>query len=467
MRQRLLLPALLMVMIVTALVSGLGTPLIPQMVTHYRVSLRDAQWVLTLPMLVGAVLSPLIGRLGSPGRRRPLLLVSLSVVSLGLLLSALPAHEQPYGFALMLVGRALQGVGLALAPIAMSITSSVLEPERALPAIAILSSATIAAAGFAFPLSSLFAGIAGLQSVYWVGVVLALMTLGLVWYAVPRSVIGPTAPIDWWGALILAGGSGALLLLLSALHSWGPLTLLAVALGSTVLISWWVLRSLRVASPLIDLRLAASQQVGLAHLTIVLAGTGTYLIIALVMIAGQDDAAAGLPALFTGFFLLPYSIFSVLGARFSNQMRGRIPAVMLMLIGTGIYVVSSAVLMLWHGDAAALFIGMAIAGAGSGCVFAVAPQLIVQAVPQEAVSSALSFNMLLRYIGFSAGSALCPVLIAVAERGAAGGAPGGRGDGLGGGLGGLFGDSYTLPFFVAGLFFAGAAAIILLRRRSA
>lgn len=444
-RGRLFVPSLSMVMIITALVSSLGTPLIPQMVAGYGVSLEAAQWVLTIPMLTGAILSPLIGRLGTPGRQRPLLLVCLGLVALGLLLSALPL-----GFPAMLAGRALQGIGLSLAPIAMAIASNALGAERALPTVANLSAASVAAAGLSFPLSSLFAGVAGVAGAYWVGLVLAIGTLVMVWIAVPAGgTEAEVVSIDWWGAAVLAGGSGALLLLLSRVHAWNGWTSLVTALLSAALVLFWVIRSLRIPFPLIDLRLAAARGVSLAHIAVMLAGLGTYLMLPLVIIAGQDEHAADLSPLFSGFLMIPYSVMSVLGSRIGNRLRGRYPLPRLLLAGSLCYIAANALLAFGAGSVWALLAGMAIAGIGSGSTYAVIPQLVVQQVPEESTSSALAFNMLLRYIGFSAGSALCPVLLSVGDQRAT--------DGSG---------RYVLPFLVAAGFFVVNACVILLRGRT-
>lgn len=436
MRDRLLLPALTLVVSITSLVASFGTPLIPKMVDHFGVPLHDAQWVLTVPMLSAAVLCPLIGGLGGAGRQRRLLLICLGVVALGLALSALPL-----GFTAMLVGRAMQGVGLALAPVAISIARGALG-ERSLPAIANLSVANVVAAGLSYPLASLLAGTLGVHGAYAVALLLTLATLLLVWYAVPETAQAEAFRIDWWGALILAGGAGAVLLMLSQLGLWSPLTSIAVTVGGALLISFWSIRSLRVDHPLIDLRQAASPKVSLAHIVILLAGVGGYLFVPLVMLAAQDEHAAGIPFALIGLFFIPYSLMAAIGSRMGNRLRGVLSLTALLIIGTSSYILGSVVLALWHSSVLALVVGMAIGGFGSGCTFAIAPLLIVQQVPSSSISSALSFNLLLRYFGFSIGSALVPVLVTVAASST--------------------GDSYTIPFLAGAGFFALCVIALLL-----
>ena len=56
---------------------------------------------------------------------------------------------------------------------------------------------------------------------------------------------------------------------------------------------------------------------------------------------------------------------------------------------------------------------MAVAGFGVGGVFAANPTLIVASVPASETGSAMSFNQVLRNIGFSVGSALAGVILSV------------------------------------------------------
>src|SRR3954469_581386 len=57
-RQRVLVPGLVFVATVVALVSSLGAPLVPRIAEVRDVPVGDAQWSLTITLLVGAVATP-------------------------------------------------------------------------------------------------------------------------------------------------------------------------------------------------------------------------------------------------------------------------------------------------------------------------------------------------------------------------------------------------------------------------
>jgi MFS family permease len=81
-----------------------------------RVSLSTGEWILTATLLTGALATPVMGRLADGPRQRTVILLALSAVVVGCVLSAVSN-----GFILLIIGRALQGVGLGLLPAAMAI----------------------------------------------------------------------------------------------------------------------------------------------------------------------------------------------------------------------------------------------------------------------------------------------------------------------------------------------------------
>src|SRR3712207_9314971 len=131
---RALVPVLVFVGTVVAVISSLGAPLVPAIAETMRTTLPSAQWSLTATLLVGAVATPVVGRLGDGPHRRGVVLAVLAVVTLGGVLAALPL-----GLGWLIAGRALQGVGLGLTPLAMATAREALEGDRSRPAIAALS----------------------------------------------------------------------------------------------------------------------------------------------------------------------------------------------------------------------------------------------------------------------------------------------------------------------------------------
>src|SRR5690349_13712678 len=147
-RARAFVPSLLAIGLVVSVISSLGAPLIPTIAQDLHASLSATQWSLTATLLVGAVASPVVGRLGDGRHRRTVLLACLALVALGGAVAALATSLPP-----LLAGRALQGIGLALLPLTMAAARDHLPAGRAGATIATLSVTAAVGVGLGYPIT--------------------------------------------------------------------------------------------------------------------------------------------------------------------------------------------------------------------------------------------------------------------------------------------------------------------------
>lgn len=411
---RLLLPTLVLLTTSTSVVSSLGGSLVPQVASRYDVALGSAQWILTGPMLVGAVATPILGRLGGNTRRRPVILSSLLIVSLGLLLAAMPT-----GFAGLIAGRLMQGVGIALLPLALAAARDNLPPERAKGALGLLSVTGVAGAGISYPLAAWLAETANINMAYGAGFLVTAFTLVLAARVLPDSTVTGADTVHWTGAVLLSSGTLGVLLALTAAPHLGLRSMwlwLLIGLGA-VSVLLWIRLSLRHPTPLVDLRLATGRAVLAVHFAGLVAGVAGYMLLALVMIQVQLPPSTGFglgePLTVAGLLLTPYALFSFLGSRLSVWASGHIGLDLALPLGGAIYVAATGVYTFTHGSVAVVGLVMALAGVGSGFAFAAMPGLVIRETPAEETGSALSFNVLLRFLGFAVGSTLATTVLAV------------------------------------------------------
>lgn len=419
MRERRVLLALALVTTVTAVVSSLGAPLVPAVAARYDVAIASAQWALTATLLTGAVATPVVGRLGNGRLRRPVILAGLGVVLAGCVLSALPL-----GFGALVAGRALQGVGLALVPLALAVARDVWSGERLPPRLGLLSVTTVAGAGVGYPVTALVAEHLGLAGAYWFGATLVALTLALALLDLPVARDRAIQPVDVPGALLLSVGMVGVLLAVSQGDAWGWLSPRVVVLGlaGLALLATWVRRTLRTRHPLVDLRLARRPGVVGPHLVALALGAAMYALLTLVVVVvqapsgtgarGADDGyGLGLGVAAAGLVLVPYSVASVLGNQLARRVARRLGPGVVLPIGCTAFAVGLAQVALAHEQLWQVLVAMALGGLGSGFTFSSIPALLVPHVPRSETASALAVNQLLRYLGFSVGSALSVALL--------------------------------------------------------
>src|SRR4051812_14236550 len=395
---------------VVAVVSSLGAPLIPTIATVEHVSLADAQWSLTITMLVGAVTTPTLGRLGDGPHRPTVVLIALAAVTLGCILAAL---SLPYGW--LVAGRALMGLGLGLTPLAMATARDVIRDSRS--TVALLSVTTIAGVGLGYPLTGVIAQHLSFHAAFGFGAVVSGLALASAAAVMPSSRDRPRHPIDVLGAVLLGAALGGLLLVLSEAEAWGWLSWEAIGIGvaSVLLAVGWVRQELRVAHPLVDLRLIRNKLVLTADVTGLFAGVGMYLLMSLVIRYVQTPTSAGYglgeTVVVAGFVLLPFSVASITATRVVPRLARRTSPERVLPIGCGIFVLATLMFIVARGSLWQVMVVMAVAGLGVGCPFAALPGLIVSAVPAEETGSAMSFNQVVRYVGYSIGSALSATVL--------------------------------------------------------
>jgi MFS family permease len=412
-RERLLVPELVAIGLAVAVVSSLGSPMVPTVADDYDVALGTAQWGLTAALLAGAVVTPVLGRLADGRYRRQVIITALGTITAGGAIAALSSE-----FSGLLVGRALQGIGLGLMPMAMAVARDHLPVERGTRAVAALSVTTATGVGIGYPISGLLVDTVGLRGTFVVSAgVTGLVMLGGV-VSIPHSDHRVQQPIDLLGATALAAGVSAVVVALSELPSWGAASapfvgLLTLSAGA---IAVFVRRTLTTRHPLVDLRSLSVPSVRVAHTVAVLAGVGMYFLFSLAIRYVQTPVSTGYgqgrTVLAAGLILTPFSVASLAVNRLSGVVRRRMDGRWLMPLGCGAFVAALVAFGWARSEVWQLVVVMTLAGIGVGTVFAAMPQMIVAAVPAAETGSALGFNQVLRTIGSSVGSAASAAVLA-------------------------------------------------------
>ncbi|TAL21561.1 MAG: MFS transporter [Frankiales bacterium] len=412
-RQSWLVPVLVFTTVIAAIVSSLGAPLIPSISTALEVPLGTAQWSLTAALLTGAVSAPILGRLGDGPRRRETLIGALVAVTAGGVIAALAPT-----LALLVVGRALQGIGLGLVPLTIAAARDHLPPERAPGTIALLAVCAAAGSGAGYPISGLIADRAGVWAAFWFGAAFSGIALLCVVLVVPSSRARPPAGLDVLGATLLSAGLVALLLAIAQgdVWGWGSPLVIGLLVGALLVLTLWTVQQLRSRAPLVDLRLLRRPVVLTGDGCAVVLGIAMYMYISAVTAYVQTPRGAGYgfsaTVVVAGLCLVPFSVLSIAASRALPRLTQAVGPRALLPIGCLVVASGGAFFALLHSALWQAFVMMGIVGVGFGLTFAAIPGIIVRAVPDSETGSAMGFYQVVRYIGFSLGSALTGSILA-------------------------------------------------------
>ncbi len=145
-----------------------------------------------------------------------------------------------------------------------------------------------------------------------------------------------------------------------------------------------------------------------------LAAVGMYLLISPVTRFVQTPRSTGYglggTVVVAGLVLVPFSATSYL-ARSAASWLVRRTSYEFVLPFSAVLLASVVMFSLARGSIWEIVVIMGVAGLGVGSIFAVTPAYFLRAVPATETGSATSFNQILRYVGYSVGSALSAVLL--------------------------------------------------------
>lgn len=213
---RLLVPVLCFIITTIAVMQTSVVPIVGTIRDQLGVSTTAAGWVLTANLLAAAVTTPLLGRLADLRGKRPVLLTVLAVVLVGSLLCA--ATDS---FALLLLGRVLQGVSFALFPVGIAVLRAELPPQRLIGAMGLFSGTLGVGGAIGMVLTGLMVSGGDYRRVFWLVAAFNVVALLSAFLVVPKRRRAEGGRIDWLGAALLAVGLALVLLALSEGGTWG------------------------------------------------------------------------------------------------------------------------------------------------------------------------------------------------------------------------------------------------------
>ena len=384
--------------------------LLPSFAELLSISADDASWLITATLLTSAVATPVVARLADMYGKRLMMIICILLMASGSLVAALSAGS----FALLILGRALQGFSSALIPVGISIMRDELPKEKVSSAIALMSATLGIGGALGLPLGGLLFGQFGWSSVFWLSVVVGLAIGVAVLLVVPESGVKTRGRFDLLGAVLLSAALTCLLLVISKGARWGGESIALLLTATAVLLAVWFPYSLKVSQPLVDLRTSARRPVLFTNLASILVG---FALMANILVSTQqlqlppEAGGYGLGALQAGLAMVPGGlamvVFSPVSGKMINVLGGRIT----LITGCAIMGVAYVGRVFLDHSLLSIVIGSAVVSVGSAIAYAAMPSLIMANVPITETASANGLNALLRALGTSTASAVIAGLL--------------------------------------------------------
>jgi MFS family permease len=412
-RSNLILAVLALAGTAFALLQSVVVPALPDIERALGAGSAGGTWVLTANLLATAVLTPVLGRLGDMHGKDRVLTGVMMVLGLGTLVCAL-APTLP----VMLAGRALQGAGGAVFPLAFGIVRDELPRERIAGAVGLVSSLLGIGAGLGLVVSGPIVATLGWRWLFWIPFAVLVVSTVLARRCVPPSPVRTPARINLTSAGLMVAGLSTLLVAVTEAGSWGwtsPRTGGLLAAGAA-LVTAWVRRELASDNPLVDMRLMAVRGVWTTNVAAFLLGVGMYasiaVIPALVELPRSTGFGFGCSITAAGLFMLPTAFPQLIIGPFTGRIERRIGSRAQLLAGVTLMLAGYAALAVAHATAMELIGDTVALGLGLGLGLGALANLIVASVSQAQTGVATAMNTVMRTLGGAFGAQVAASLIA-------------------------------------------------------
>ncbi|WP_432984048.1 MFS transporter [Dactylosporangium sp. CA-233914] len=345
-------------------------PLQGSLVTTYHLSATQAAWTLSAASIATCAMVPILARLSDRFGLRRLFLVSLGLVTIGQLVCSLAGN-----FEVLVIGRSVLGCS-AGAALVFSLIRETSKNEHELNRN---SGVITSAIGGGIALSFLVGGAVlrlhgSVSDFFWIVTAVCAALWLLSWLFLNDSPVRARSRVDWLGAALLAGALVSLVLAVSQGNAWGWTATSIVTLfivGGALAVAW-TLWELRVAAPMVNLRVVSRRTIWPALVVYGIANSlGIYTSLTVSgyvqtpSIAGYGMSASPLMA---GVYLLPISIPIALGGFLAGPIIRRIGAGVCLTAGVVVIVADEISFAYNHDSVLEIVVGTFVFGSAYSLV---------------------------------------------------------------------------------------------------
>jgi MFS family permease len=438
-------------------------PAIPEIIIDLDISYEDSSWILAALLVMGAVMTPIAGKLSDIYGKKKMLLIILGVYILGLLLGALATN-----FLSIVVARAVQGTGISMFPIAFGIIRDKFPPEKLAIAQGIFSSTLSGGA-----VIGLLLGGSIVENFGWQATFLFIIPIAITLFAIISKVISikvkgeqtisdkntefccrfihvrkdillsenvsssilsnsdrnnnkPTTDkdkvlhtsIDIKGATILAITIISFLVTLQFLEKANaPINSIEIFIFSIVSVFSllvFVIIEKRTPFPLIDFKLLANKVILSANIINMTVGITALMVVYQsipILIRSPFPVGFGGNALSIANVQLPYMTISLIFSVASGFVISKIGNLRPTILGTIVTTIGFFALFLFHSTEASIAAILVLIAVGLSLMQIGSVNIVLTSTPRQFSGISLGMNLLIYLIGSSVGPVIAGILM--------------------------------------------------------
>ncbi|MCL4447678.1 MAG: MFS transporter [Candidatus Thermoplasmatota archaeon] len=316
------------IVVIVMYVEGMLTPSLRSIASGFGVSASQVSLVLSSYLVGGVALTPVVGKLGDIYGKKKMLSISLVVYAIFVSVTGFSPN-----FTFMVISRTIQGIGLTILPLGMSLIREEFPKEMVPKAQALISAMFGAGFAVSLPLGSLVSNDFGWRWTYHSAVPFVIMATIVALIVIKESRYKrPEVKIDYVGATVLAIVLGLFVFGLSQgpVWGWSSFNVVTMFVLATVLIVPLVLYEFRYTKnggeAILNFRLLSQRNVMVTNLAIAISGMGMFLAMQALTYRFELPVPDGLgkSILATGISMVPFAVGMIVFAPITGQLISRV-----------------------------------------------------------------------------------------------------------------------------------------------
>lgn len=384
-------------------------PAIPDFIRDFGISYSTSSWLLSAYIIAAAVMTPIAGRLSDIYGKKKMLLIVMAIYTVGVISGRFATNIE-----FMLLARALQGVGMAMFPIAFGIIRESIPEKKFATAQTIFSSTFPAGA-----IIGLVGGAVIIQNFGWQATFLVILPVAIaLWIVILKfmHIPGQALPendhtqvdksIDIKGTLLLAVTIVSFLSGITFLESKETGYYIAgLFVISTISLVAFIIIEKKARQPLLDLSLMKSRNFLPPTIVLMLVFLSIFTVYLTVPVMVRSPAPLGFggDALTVANVQLPFMVVFLVTTVVSGLILNKVKNTRLTLLGTIISTMGFFLLVMFHSTETAVAIGLTVLAVGLSLSIAGGFNVILTSVSMQVTGIALGMTMLLDLVGMSVG----------------------------------------------------------------
>ncbi len=395
-------------------------PAIPDLVKNFDISYNISSWILTSYLITGAVMTPIAGRLSDIYGKKKTLAIILVVYIIGTLFGGLSTN-----IIFMIISRIIQGIGLAMFPVAFGIIREKF-PEKKLAIgqgifTAVFSGGSVVGLGLGATIVEHFGWRMTFLSIVPFAIILLFIIIKFIHVIAEKlSFKIGNSVMDIKGTFILINIISSFLIALTFLpnstvdNKNNNLIVITLLFSlSIALFPLFIAIEKRAKSPLINLQLLMDTILLPTNILIMTIGISIFIIYQSlpIMIQSPTPLGFGGDPVESASVQLPFMILSVVISISSGFLISKIGNIKPTIVGSIISTIGFFFIFIYHSTEFIIAVELSIIAIGLSLVEIGAFNIVLVSTPLHLSGTSLGITMLLFLIGMSVGPTISGIYL--------------------------------------------------------